>query len=99
MSNSRKNKSEKAKQVCEEMDANRRREGGGGAGGGGETRRVHVVYFLSRNGKTEQPHLIRVHHLNNNGVHLRGVKINNLIMYDKAIADFCVFDGVLMRIL
>ncbi|KAI0523356.1 hypothetical protein KFK09_005751 [Dendrobium nobile] len=74
MSNSRKNKSEKAKQVCEEMDGNRRREGGGGGGGGGETRRIHVVYFLSRNGKTEQPHLIRVHHLNNNGVHLRDVK-------------------------
>ncbi|PKU64838.1 hypothetical protein MA16_Dca020917 [Dendrobium catenatum] len=56
------------------MDGNRRREGGGGGGGGGETRRIHVVYFLSRNGKTEQPHLIRVHHLNNNGVHLRDVK-------------------------
>ncbi|KAL0924721.1 hypothetical protein M5K25_005574 [Dendrobium thyrsiflorum] len=74
MSNSRKNKSEKSKQVCEEMEANRRREGGGGGGGGGESRRIHVVYFLSRNGKTEQPHLIRVHHLNNNGVHLRDVK-------------------------
>ncbi|KAL0925904.1 hypothetical protein M5K25_004279 [Dendrobium thyrsiflorum] len=37
-------------------------------------RRLHIVYFLSRKGKIEQPHLITVHHLNNNGVHLRDFK-------------------------
>lgn len=38
-------------------------------------RKVHIVYFLSRNGgKVEQPHLLRVHHLHRNGVHLRDVK-------------------------
>ncbi|KAI0524955.1 hypothetical protein KFK09_004345 [Dendrobium nobile] len=37
-------------------------------------RRLHIIYFLSRKGKIEQPHLITVHHLNNNGVHLRDFK-------------------------
>ncbi|KAI0524956.1 hypothetical protein KFK09_004346 [Dendrobium nobile] len=37
-------------------------------------RRLHIVYFLSRKGKIEQPHLITVHHLNNNGVYLRDFK-------------------------
>ncbi|PKU76707.1 hypothetical protein MA16_Dca001312 [Dendrobium catenatum] len=35
-------------------------------------RRLHIVYFLRRKGKIEHPHLITVHHLNNNSVHLRG---------------------------
>ncbi|KAI3858634.1 hypothetical protein MKW92_038139 [Papaver armeniacum] len=43
-------------------------------GGGGEIRRVHIIYFLSRMGRVEHPHLIRVHHLSKNGVHLRDVK-------------------------
>ncbi|KAG6593343.1 hypothetical protein SDJN03_12819, partial [Cucurbita argyrosperma subsp. sororia] len=39
---------------------------------GGEVRRLHVVYFLSRMGHVEQPHLIRVHHLpRRGGVYLR----------------------------
>ncbi|OUZ99540.1 Protein of unknown function DUF966 [Macleaya cordata] len=42
--------------------------------GGGEVRRVHIIYFLSRMGRIEHPHLIRVHHLSRNGVHLRDVK-------------------------
>ncbi|CAA2974216.1 Hypothetical predicted protein [Olea europaea subsp. europaea] len=42
--------------------------------GGSEVRRLHIVYFLSRNGHNEHPHLIRVHHLSRNGVRLRDVK-------------------------
>ncbi|KAG0485522.1 hypothetical protein HPP92_009370 [Vanilla planifolia] len=45
-----------------------------GRGGRGEVRRIHVVYFLCRNGKAEHPHLIRVHHLHRRGVRLRDVK-------------------------
>ncbi|KAL2514129.1 uncharacterized protein Fot_28100 [Forsythia ovata] len=41
--------------------------------GGAEVRRLHIVYFLSRNGRIEHPHLIRVHHLSRNGVHLREI--------------------------
>ncbi|KAK3024633.1 hypothetical protein RJ639_043257 [Escallonia herrerae] len=44
------------------------------AQGGGEVRRVHIIYFLSRKGRSEHPHLIRVHHLSRNGVRLRDVK-------------------------
>ncbi|PKA49349.1 hypothetical protein AXF42_Ash014251 [Apostasia shenzhenica] len=40
----------------------------------GEVGRIHIVYFLCRNGKIEQPHLIRLHHLHRNGVRLRDVK-------------------------
>ncbi|KAL2478559.1 hypothetical protein Fot_47580 [Forsythia ovata] len=39
-----------------------------------EVRRLHIVYFLSRNGGVEQPHLVRVHHLSRNGIRLRDVK-------------------------
>ncbi|KAF5196384.1 Upstream of flc like [Thalictrum thalictroides] len=46
----------------------------GGGGGGGEVRRIHIIYFLSRMGRIEHPHLIRVHHLSRNGIHLRDVK-------------------------
>ncbi|XP_026418576.1 protein UPSTREAM OF FLC-like isoform X2 [Papaver somniferum] len=49
-------------------------EGKVGGGVGGEIRRVHIIYFLSRMGRVEHPHLIRVHHLSKNGVHLRDVK-------------------------
>ncbi|XP_065872981.1 protein SOSEKI 1 [Euphorbia lathyris] len=42
--------------------------------GGGEVRRIHIIYLLSRMGRVEHPHLIRVHHLNRNGVYLRDVK-------------------------
>ncbi|KAG8391347.1 hypothetical protein BUALT_Bualt01G0178400 [Buddleja alternifolia] len=41
---------------------------------GGEVRRLHIVYFLSRKGRIEHPHLIRVHHLSRNGVRLRDIK-------------------------
>ncbi|KAL1562002.1 protein SOSEKI 1-like isoform X2 [Salvia divinorum] len=37
-------------------------------------RRLHIIYFLSRKGRIEHPHLIRVHHLSRNGVRLRDVK-------------------------
>ncbi|GMP42053.1 hypothetical protein CsSME_00011921 [Camellia sinensis var. sinensis] len=47
---------------------------GGGGGGGGEVRRIHIIYFLSRRGRIEHPHLIRVRHLSRNGVRLRDVK-------------------------
>ncbi|XP_050229955.1 protein SOSEKI 1 isoform X2 [Mercurialis annua] len=40
----------------------------------GEVRRVHIIYFLSIMGHMEQPHLIRVHHLNRTGVYLRDMK-------------------------
>ncbi|CAN1169015.1 Protein SOSEKI 1 [Linum perenne] len=47
----------------------------GAGGGGGEFRRLHIVYFLTRMGRIEHPHLIRVRHLNRNGgVYLRDVK-------------------------
>ncbi|PIA59932.1 hypothetical protein AQUCO_00400655v1 [Aquilegia coerulea] len=46
----------------------------GKGGGGGEVRRIHVIYFLSRMGRIEHPHLIRVHHLSRNGIHLRDMK-------------------------
>ncbi|KAL7126061.1 hypothetical protein ABFS83_14G160100 [Erythranthe nasuta] len=41
---------------------------------GAEVRRLHVVYFLSRKGFVEHPHLIRIHHLSKNGVRLRDIK-------------------------
>ncbi|TXG55735.1 hypothetical protein EZV62_017048 [Acer yangbiense] len=43
-------------------------------GGVGEVRRVHIIYLLSRMGRIEHPHLLRVHHLTRNGVYLRDVK-------------------------
>ncbi|KAL7158245.1 hypothetical protein ABFS83_02G129600 [Erythranthe nasuta] len=46
----------------------------GGGGGGAEVRRLHIVYFLSRKGRIEHPHLVRVHHLSRNGVRLRDIK-------------------------
>ncbi|KAJ8506546.1 hypothetical protein OPV22_007432 [Ensete ventricosum] len=48
--------------------------GGGGGGGGGEMRRVNVVYFLSRNGRVEHPHLFRIHRRRRDHVYLRDVK-------------------------
>ncbi|KAL7258378.1 hypothetical protein ACSBR1_004496 [Camellia fascicularis] len=45
-----------------------------GGGGFGEVRRLHIIYFLSRKGQTDHPHLIRVHHLSRNGVRLHDVK-------------------------
>ncbi|RRT38968.1 hypothetical protein B296_00045859 [Ensete ventricosum] len=45
---------------------------GGGGGGGGEMRRVNVVYFLSRNGRVEHPHLFRIHRRRRDHVYLRG---------------------------
>ncbi|XP_051140990.1 protein SOSEKI 1 [Andrographis paniculata] len=39
-----------------------------------EMRRVDIVYFLSRKGSIEHPHLIRLHHLSRNGIRLRDVK-------------------------
>ncbi|PKU76709.1 hypothetical protein MA16_Dca001314 [Dendrobium catenatum] len=50
------------------MEASRKGKGGDKV----LMRRLHIVYFLSRKGKIEHPHLITVHHLNNNSVHLRG---------------------------
>ncbi|TKW17098.1 hypothetical protein SEVIR_5G343300v4 [Setaria viridis] len=43
-------------------------------GAAGEVRRINVVYFLSRGGRTDHPHLFRVNHLNRAGVRLRDVK-------------------------
>ncbi|PHT95156.1 hypothetical protein T459_03038 [Capsicum annuum] len=42
--------------------------------GGGEVRRLHIIYFLSRKGRIEHPHLIRVHHFSRNGIRLKDVK-------------------------
>lgn len=44
------------------------------AGGAGEVRRINVVYFLSRGGRTDHPHLFRINHLHRSGVRLRDVK-------------------------
>lgn len=41
---------------------------------GGEVRRLHIIYYLNRNGRDEHPHLIRIHHLSRNGVRLRDIK-------------------------
>ncbi|CAK9185225.1 unnamed protein product [Ilex paraguariensis] len=41
---------------------------------GAEMRRIHIIYFISRRGRIEHPHLVRVHHLSRNGVRLRDVK-------------------------
>lgn len=46
--------------------------------GVGEVRRLHIVYFISRKGRIEHPHLIRVHHLSRGGVRLRG---NWILLY------------------
>ncbi|CAO2166609.1 unnamed protein product [Urochloa humidicola] len=43
-------------------------------GAAGEVRRINVVYFLSRGGRSEHPHLFRVNHLYRAGVRLRDVK-------------------------
>ncbi|KAJ0250831.1 F3 protein [Hirschfeldia incana] len=43
-------------------------------GRAGEVRRVRLVYFLSRSGHVDQPHLLSVHHISRNGVFLRDVK-------------------------
>ncbi|KAL7234040.1 hypothetical protein ACSBR1_017608 [Camellia fascicularis] len=56
------------------MEAAQAGSGGGGGGSGGEVRRIHIIYFLSRRGRIEHPHLIRVRHLSRNGVRLRDVK-------------------------
>ncbi|XP_057498420.1 protein SOSEKI 1-like [Actinidia eriantha] len=45
-----------------------------GGGVGGEERRIHILYFLSREGRIEHPHLISVRPLSRNGVRLRDVK-------------------------
>jgi hypothetical protein len=52
--------------------------------GGGEARRViNVVYFLSRGGRTDQPHLFRVNlsHLHRAGVRLRGTYTHSLFIF------------------
>ncbi|PON49650.1 hypothetical protein PanWU01x14_228830 [Parasponia andersonii] len=43
-------------------------------GRAGEVRRLHIIYFLTHLGRSEHPHLIRVHHLTRTGVYLRDVK-------------------------
>ncbi|CAH2038835.1 unnamed protein product [Thlaspi arvense] len=43
-------------------------------GGGGEVRKLKLVYFLSRSGHVDHPHLLPVHHISRNGVFLRDVK-------------------------
>ncbi|KAF8766148.1 hypothetical protein HU200_007646 [Digitaria exilis] len=54
------------------MDAHKVGEKGGAPGE--VMRRINVVYFLSRGGRTDHPHLFRVNHLNRAGVRLRDVK-------------------------
>lgn len=48
------------------------------AKGGAQVRRLQILYFLSRNGHNEHPHLIRIHHLSNTGVRLRGMYMFSL---------------------
>jgi hypothetical protein len=64
----------------EEIDRRRRPRGmdpphkEGAAGGAAEvTSRINVIYFMSRGGRTDRPHLFRVnHHSRAGGVRLRG---------------------------
>jgi len=67
------------------MDAHK-----GAAGGGGEVRRINVVYFLSRGGRTDHPHLFRVNHLNRagGGVRLRGTYVR-LVGRSSSSFHFC----------
>ncbi|CAL4954238.1 unnamed protein product [Urochloa decumbens] len=53
------------------MDAHK---GADQKGAAGEVRRINVVYFLSRGGRSDHPHLFRVNHLYRAGVRLRDVK-------------------------
>ncbi|XP_017219763.1 protein SOSEKI 1 [Daucus carota subsp. sativus] len=39
-----------------------------------EVRRVHIIYFISRRGRIDHPHLLRVHQFCGNGVRLRDIK-------------------------
>lgn len=39
-----------------------------------EVRRVHIIYFISRKGRIDHPHLLRVGHFCGNGVRLRDIK-------------------------
>ncbi|RWW81655.1 hypothetical protein BHE74_00009930 [Ensete ventricosum] len=64
---------------------------GGGGGGGGEMRRVNVVYFLSRNGRVEHPHLFRIHRRRRDHVYLRGTDL----MDDDPITPFADAEYVL----
>lgn len=48
-------------------------------GGVGQVRRIHIIYFISRKGRIDHPHLIRVHHLSRNGVRLRGTWLPILV--------------------
>lgn len=59
------------------MDAHK----GAVGGGGGEVRRINVVYFLSRGGRTDHPHLFRVNHLNRAGVRLRGKYVRPFFLH------------------
>jgi hypothetical protein len=64
---------------------------GGGGGGGGEVRRINVVYFLSRGGRTDHPHLFRVNHLNRaGGVHLRGTYVRRPFLLPPFADPFCI---------
>ncbi|GKV20811.1 hypothetical protein SLEP1_g30875 [Rubroshorea leprosula] len=40
----------------------------------GEVKKLDIIYFLTRMGHMEHPHLLRVQHLNGNSVYLRDVK-------------------------
>ncbi|KAK6933676.1 Protein SOSEKI, partial [Dillenia turbinata] len=40
----------------------------------GEARRIRIIYYLSRMGRIEHPHLIRVHHPTRSDVHLLDIK-------------------------
>lgn len=58
----------------------------GGGGGAGEVRRINVVYFLSRGGRTDHPHLFRVSHLHRAGVRLRGTRLFLFFFSGRSIA-------------
>lgn len=58
---------------------------------GTEVRRLHIVYFLSRKGRIEHPHLIRLHHFSRNGVRLRG-----LILFISAAFYISSFDNIVV---
>lgn len=66
----------------------------GGGGGEGEVRRIHIIYFLSRMGRVEQPHLIRIQHIAPNGVYLRGAQylFKSKMLEEYSGFSFLMFD-------
>ncbi|URE03115.1 hypothetical protein MUK42_21313 [Musa troglodytarum] len=68
-------------------------------GGGGEMRRVNVVYFLSRNGRVEHPHLLRIHRRRRDHVYLRGTVPSLCLHLFDLLASLRLFPNYFLRLL